>query len=165
MRIAEFVMAIVMGVFSIYLMWKSAELPIGWIPDEGPGGGAFPFWLSAGMLLCCIAIIVRGVLRLSPISTSTDTYMDRRTVELFLINAGALAVTIGLFHIVGAYFAIALFLGFYLRFIGAHSWPVTGSLSLGICVFTFFFFEIGLNIILPKAYSEPLFLPLYDIFL
>ena len=49
MRVAEFVMAFFMGLFSLYLMWKSTELPIGWIPNEGPGGGAFPFWLSFGM--------------------------------------------------------------------------------------------------------------------
>ena len=30
-RIAELAMAILMGVFSLYLMYKSAELPIGWI--------------------------------------------------------------------------------------------------------------------------------------
>jgi len=52
MRRAELVMALALGVLSAYLMVKSAELPIGWIPREGPGGGAFPFWLSAGMLVC-----------------------------------------------------------------------------------------------------------------
>lgn len=56
MRIAEFVMAVVMAVFSLYLMWKSMELPIGWLPGRGPGGGAFPFWLSLGMFLCCVSI-------------------------------------------------------------------------------------------------------------
>jgi len=65
MRMAEIVMGIVMGVFSLYLMWKSAELPIGWIAGEGPGGGAWPFWLSAVMLLSCFAIVYRGVKRLT----------------------------------------------------------------------------------------------------
>ena len=46
-RTAELLMAIMMGVFSIYLMYKSFELPIGWVENEGPGGGAWPFWLSA----------------------------------------------------------------------------------------------------------------------
>ena len=45
MRMAELVMGLVMGIFSIYLMWKSAELPIGWIAGEGPGGGA---WFAGG---------------------------------------------------------------------------------------------------------------------
>ena len=39
MRVAEICMALVMAIFSIYLMWKSTELPIGWIEGEGPGGG------------------------------------------------------------------------------------------------------------------------------
>ena len=51
MRRAELLMALILGVFSVYLMVKSAELPIGWIPNEGPGGGAFPLWLAFEMLL------------------------------------------------------------------------------------------------------------------
>ena len=58
MRIMELIMAFVMGAFSVYQAIKSAELPVGWIPGEGPGGGAFPFWLSVGMIICCVAIIV-----------------------------------------------------------------------------------------------------------
>ncbi len=61
MRVAELSMAVVMAIFSLYLMWKSTELPIGWIPNAGPGGGAFPFWLSLGMLLCCLWMIGRWV--------------------------------------------------------------------------------------------------------
>ena len=49
-RTAELLMAITMGIFSIYLMVKSAELPIGWIDEEGPGGGSWPFWLSTIMM-------------------------------------------------------------------------------------------------------------------
>ena len=56
-RTAELLMAIMMGAFSIYLMYKSTELPIGWIEGEGPGGGAWPFWLAAIMLVCCLGIL------------------------------------------------------------------------------------------------------------
>jgi hypothetical protein len=164
MRLAELVMAIIMAIFSLYLMWKSAELPIGWLPGEGPGGGAWPFWLAAGMLVCCIAIIIRWVLRASPPARSLEPYMDRRTVKLFLINAGSLTVTIGLFHIVGAYFAVPLFLIFYLRFFGGHSWPLTGVFAISTPIVTFLFFEIALNITLPKGFTDPLFVPIYNIF-
>ena len=58
MKKAEFLMAFLMAVFSLYIMWKSTELEIGWIPNQGPGGGAFPFWLGVGMLFCCILIII-----------------------------------------------------------------------------------------------------------
>ena len=165
MRVAEFVMALVMALFSLYLMWKSTELPIGWIPDEGPGGGAFPFWLSLGMLLCCLWMIVRWVARKSPPSRSTEAYMTPRTLKSFLLVAGSLTVMIGLIHIIGVYGAVPLFLIFYVRFLGRHSWLITGALAACTPVAAFFFFEIALKKTLPKGFTEPLFYPLYDIFL
>ena len=72
---------------------------------------------------------------------------------------------IGLIHIIGVYGAIPLYLVFYLRFMGRHSWLTTGSLALAIPVVSFFFFEIALRKTLPKGFTEPLFYPLYDIFL
>ena len=164
MRMAELVMAVVMAVFSLYLMWKSAELPIGWIPGEGPGGGAWPFWLATGMLLCCIAIVYRWARRLTPESRSEDVYMDSRAFKLFLLNAGALAAMIGLFHIVGAYGAIPAFLIFYLRFMGGHSWRLTGTFAVVTPVITFLFFEIALQKTLPKGVTDPWFEPIFAFF-
>ena len=163
MRKAELIMALVMAAFSVYIMWKSTELPIGWIPEEGPGGGAFSFWLGAGMLVCCIWIIVNWVRRTTPPSRSDEPFMDRHTVLLFVSAAGSLGVMIALVHFIGVYFAIPLFLVFYMRFMGRHSWAVTGSLAVVIPVVTFFFFEGALKITLPKGHSEPLFYPLYDL--
>jgi len=165
MRWAEFVMALIMAVFSVYLMWKSAELPVGWTPGSGPGGGAFPFWLSAGMLACCAWVMVRWARRTSAVSRSTDAYMDRRTVKLFLLGAGSLTVMIGAIHVIGIYGSVPLFLIFYMRFMGRHPWLATGAVALATPIVTFFFFEIALNITLPKGFTEPLFYPLYDIFL
>ncbi|MFQ5953980.1 MAG: tripartite tricarboxylate transporter TctB family protein [Kiloniellales bacterium] len=158
-------MAAVMAIFSLYLMWKSAELPIGWIPDEGPGGGAFSFWLAAGMLACCVAVIVRWAVRASPVSRSIAPYMDVRAFKLFLIGAGSLTAMIVLIHVVGMYVAVPLFLVFYMRFMGRHTWITTGSVAVTMPIATFFFFEIALRITLPKGVTEPLFYPLYDIFL
>ncbi len=165
MRVAELVMAGIMAVFSLYLMWKSTELPIGWLPGEGPGGGAFPFWLSLGMLLCCIWVIGRWVVRASPLSQSTEPYMTRQTVKSIALVAGSLTVMIGLIHIIGVYGAVPLFLIFYIRFLGRHGWTTTGALAVGTPVAAFFFFEIALKKTLPKGFTEPLFYPLYDIFL
>ncbi len=164
MRMAELVMAVVMAVLSLYLMWKSAELPIGWIAGEGPGGGAWPFWLSAGMLACCVATIVRWFRRSTPPSRSTEPYMDKRTFKLFLIGAGSLTVMIGSIHIIGVYGAIPLFLIFYMRFLGSHPWIMTAAVAASMPVVTFLFFEIALRIDLPKGFTEPLFYPLYEFF-
>ncbi|MGI9385773.1 MAG: tripartite tricarboxylate transporter TctB family protein [Methyloligellaceae bacterium] len=165
MRLAELVMAVVMGIFSLYLMWKSAELDIGWIPEEGPGGGAWPFWLAFIMLLCCLWLIVQWVRGRSPLSQSTDVYMDRQTLIDVSLVAGALTITVALFHIIGVYGALPLFLIFYIRFLGNHTWTLTAMTAVIAPVVTFFFFEIALKITLPKGYTEPAFYPLYKIFL
>ncbi len=165
MRLAELVMAIVMGIFSLYLMWKSAELDIGWIPDEGPGGGAWPFWLAFVMLLCCLWIIFQWVWKRSPLSQSSEVYMDRQTLIDVSLVAGALIVTVALFHVIGVYGALPLFLIFYIRFLGKHTWAMTALMAVVTPVVTFFFFEIALKITLPKGYTEPAFYPLYRIFL
>lgn len=164
-RTAELLMAILMGVFSIYLMVKSAELPIGWIEEEGPGGGTWPFWLSTIMLISCIGILYNWVRKKGAIATSTKTYIEAHVLGDVAAVAGALVVTVALFSIIGVYGALPLFLVFYIRFLGKHSWLLTAALTVAIPVVTFYFFEITLKIILPKGITEPLFLPLYKIFL
>ncbi len=164
-RTAEIIMALVMSVFSIYLMIKSAELPIGWIPDEGPGGGAWPFWLAAIMLLCCLGIIYNWVRKHGKIAQSTETYIRHSVLIDVAMVAGSLIVTVALFHWIGIYGALPFFLMFYLKFLGKHSLPLSVVLSIGTPVAMFFFFEIMLKITLPKGVTEPLFYPLYKIFL
>ncbi|MBF2759736.1 MAG: tripartite tricarboxylate transporter TctB family protein [Ectothiorhodospiraceae bacterium AqS1] len=168
MRRMEIIMAIVMGLCSIGLMIKSAELEIGWIPDEGPGGGAFPFWLAAGMLVCCIWIAYNWWRRTSPPSTSVEAFMDRPALILFIIAAGSLGLMIALIHLIGVYGSIPVFLIFYLRLFGSHSRLTTAALALGMPIAIFYFFEKRLNISLPKGLEwieNVIFVPLYDIFL
>ncbi len=164
-RTAELAMALLMGVFSIYLMFKSAELPIGWIEDEGPGGGAWPFWLAAVMLLSCVGIIINWIRRKGPVANSEQTFVSLPV----LIDVGAVAlaliITVALFSFIGVYGALPLFLLFYLKVMGRHGWLLSVGLALLIPVMTFFFFEITLKIILPKGVTEELFYPLYRIFL
>ena len=164
MRRAEYVMVGVMALFSLYLMWKSAELPIGWEPRKGPGGGAFPFWLSLGMLISCGFIAFRNFRGVTPESRSTEPFMDRVSFRLFLISAGSLTVFLLAVPYVGIYIVLPLFFIFYIRFVGRHSWTTTGALAIGVPVVTFFLFEIGLKILLPKGITEPLFYPIYEFF-
>ena len=165
MRRAELVTAILMAAFSIYLMWKSTELPVGWIPDEGPGGGAWPFWLSGIMLVCCLWILVNWFRRRTPPSRSSEPFMDSTAGKMFLLVGGGVTALIGLVHVIGMYGSIPLFLIYYLRTLGQHSWRLTLSIAVSAPIIVFFFFDVAMRIVLPKAYLEPLFLPLYDIFL
>ena len=154
-----------MAAFSVYLMVKSAELPVGWVRGEGPGGGAFPFWLAAGMLGSCVWILVNWYRRTSPPAQSDDPFMDSYAKRAIALAAGGLTVMIGLVHVIGMYGAVPLFLVYYIRFLGRHSWTTAITIAVGATVTAFFFFDVLLRVVLPKGYLEPLFIPLYSIFL
>ena len=162
-RTAELFFAILLAICSVALMIKSAELRIGWVPERGPGSGAWPFWLSAGMLLACIATIIRWFRRVTPESNNLDPYMTRETALLVGISAGSIVFLLVVTHLLGIYAALFLFLLFYLKFVGRHSWLVTAVMMVAVPVFIFCLFEWALKIPLPKSISEPLFYPIYDL--
>lgn len=161
MKRADLVASAVLALFSVYLMIKSAELPVGWLEGEGPGGGAFPFWLAAGMLVCSILIFARNLLKLSPEGKSAVAFMDSETIRLFMTVLISLTIMIGLIHVIGMYGSIPLFFIFYMRYIGKHSWWLVLVVSLSVPVITFLFFEKLLLILLPKGFTEPLFYIFY----
>lgn len=162
-RTAEVVIAVVLALCSVALMLKSAELRIGWVPERGPGSGAWPFWLSAGMLLACIATIIRWFRKVTPESTNLELYMTRETAILVGISAGSIVFLLVVTHLLGIYVALFLFLLFYLKFVGRHSWLVTIAMMILVPVFIFGLFEWALKIPLPKSITEPLFYPIYDL--
>jgi hypothetical protein len=163
-RTAELLVAVLLAILSIAIMIKSTDsLAIGWVPEAGPGSGAWPFWLSTGMLLSCLVTLARWFRRVTPESRSEEPFMTAETVQIVGITIAALFLLLLGTHFIGIYFSIALFLIFYLRFLGGHSWILTLILALATPIGLFFFFEGALIIPLPKAYSEPLFYPLYDL--
>ena len=162
-RTAELLMAIALALLSIAFMVKSAELNIGWVQGRGPGAGAWPFWLSLGMLLTSLATLYRWFRGVTPQSRSSEVFMSKSAVSI--VGTAVIALTallIGI-HIIGIYFSLILFLLFFVRIVGRHSWLTTVGIALLTPVFIFCLFEWALTIPLPKAYSEPLFYPLYDL--
>lgn len=162
MLVADKVIAAALMVLSGYFMWHATVLPIGWNGvTGGPGGGAFPFWLSAVMFVCSGGVLVRSLRGGSEVS---GPFFDPETLASVVQVVIALIVTVALIPWAGSYIALPLFLFWYLRVFGRHGWPVTLSLVIATPVFLFFFFEVTLKILLPKGLTEPFFIPLYAMF-
>lgn len=166
MLVADRLIAGAIMALSIYFMSHAVALPIGWNGvTGGPGGGAFPFWLSAVMLVCAGAILIRSFAAEARTSArNREPFFDHVMLRSVVAVTVALVVTIALIGIVGAYVAIPLFLLWYLKVYGGHSWVLTLSITVLTPVFLFFFFEATLKILLPKGITEPLFFPLYAMF-
>jgi hypothetical protein len=165
MRLGEIVTAAVLALLSIYLMFKSTELNIGYTRGEGPGGGAWPFWLGAIMLISTGFIALNWFRRTSPPSQSTEPVLDsygRKT----LIQVGAgLVGFVALINVISMYGAMFVFLIYSLKFLGRHSWVLTLIMAIALPIGFFFFFEGLMRINMPKGmdFTEPFFNVMYDI--
>lgn len=153
-RTAEFLMGIGMFVFSLSLMWSvyADGLNIGWVEERGPGAGVWPFWLSFGMALSSLWTLLRWYQGTTPESRNSGDYIDRTSLPLVVISFVALTVMIFLVTIVGTYISIFLFLGFYMRVLGGHSWRLTATMCVGAVIFIYFLFEWQLTKYLPKGW-------------
>ena len=78
---------------------------------------------------------------------------------------GGLIGFIGLIEIISMYGAIAVFLFYYLWFLGRHSLRLSLILSLSTPLLFFFFFEGMMQITMPTgmSFTDPVFDFLYDI--
>jgi len=117
------------------------------------------------MLLSCVWIIVNWVRRSSPPSQSEEEYLDSYGRLMLVRVGGGVTAFIGMVHFIGMYGAMTVFLIYYIYFLGRHRLLTTLAIAFGAPVLTFFFFDVAMRIVLPKGYLEPLFIPLYKIFL
>ncbi|PHQ94130.1 MAG: hypothetical protein COB40_12825 [Marinosulfonomonas sp.] len=165
MRLGEIITAGVLALFSIYLMVESADLEIGYIKGQGPGGGAWPFWLSAIMLVCTGFIAFNWYKRTSPPSRSTEPVLDSYGWKMLLQVGGGIFMFIALIDVISMYGAMAVFLLYYVRFLGRHSWWLSLLLAIALPIAFFFFFEGLMRITMPKGmdFTEPFYNIMYEI--
>lgn len=165
MRLGEIITAGILALLSIYLMYKSTDLNIGYVRGEGPGGGFWPFWLSGIMLLSTVAIAINWVRGTSPPSQSDEPVLDAYGWKMLALVGGGILVFVGLINIISMYGAIGVFMLYYLRFLGRHGWFLTLILAIALPIGFFFFFEGVMRITMPKGlpFTEPFYNVLYDI--
>jgi hypothetical protein len=165
MRRGEIITAGLMALMSIYFMWKSTELDIGYVTGKGPGGGAWPFWLSAIMLVCTGFIMLNWVRRSSPPSQSTEPVLDPEGRKIVLQVVGGLVVFVALIDVISMYGAMMLFLFYYLWFLGRHKLWLSLLISIATPILFFFFFEGLMRVTMPKgmSFTDPIFAVLYQI--
>jgi len=153
-RMAELLVAFGLLLFSLGMMWNiwTGNLVIGWIPERGPGGGMWPFWLSFGMALASAWTLWRWYRGTTPESRDETPYIDPDHMGLVAISFISLTVMVILVDIVGTFIAVAVFMGFYMRVIGKHGWGITIAFILGTPIFIYVLFEWQLTANVPKGW-------------
>ena len=148
MRAADLVTALALIVVGGVVIADALRLGIGW-GLEGPRSGFFPFWLAVLMVATAGLILLQALRRatIGPFVTAAQL----RPVLAVLVPATAMVVVMeGL----GLYVASALYLGFYMRWVGRHAWPTIVALGLGVPIVTFVIFERWFLVPMPKGPLE-----------
>ena len=177
MRIAEMVIAVALAALSLYVMWKSGEVPAWaeggrfsnvWFGEEGsPRGGFWPFWVAAIMFLCCIWVFVNGLLRLSPPSQRDEPYLDSHGIKVLITVGIPLFLLVLLTGYISIYLSMILFLFYYLFVLGRHGLVLSGTMALVVPFWLYLFFDITMARNLPKGIQSleyAIFVPMGNFF-
>ena len=159
---AEITVAVILALSSLALMIKSMENRITWNTEDNMGAGFLPFYLSLGMLICCVLVIINFFLKRTPQSKDESPFIDPEAFKFVSVTLISLIVLVFAIGYLGIYFSLIFFLAFYLRYFSEKGVLFITLFSLITPVLTFLFFEWLLKIPLPQGISEPLFYPVYD---
>jgi putative tricarboxylic transport membrane protein len=148
MRAADLITASVLIALGGLVLFDSARLGIGWGTD-GPKSGFFPFWLAFIMVLTCGAIMLQEARR-----ATREPFVTRDRLVPVLKVLWPAAAFVMIMQFLGLYVASVLYMGFYMRWVGRHSWRAVVALSIGIPVLTFLVFEKWFLVPMPKGPVE-----------
>jgi uncharacterized BrkB/YihY/UPF0761 family membrane protein len=130
------------------VLGDSLRLGIGWGTD-GPKSGFFPFWLAALMIAACVAIAVQAWRR-----ADRRPFVSREAVGPVLKVLVPATVFVLLVQFAGLYVASALYMAFYMRWIGRHAWALVVLVSVAFPIITFLVFELWFLVPMPKGPLE-----------
>jgi hypothetical protein len=148
MRTADIVTAAVLMLLGGVVLYDAVRLGIGWGTD-GPRSGFFPFWLALVMVATCAVILGQAAWR--PSTRPFATREQARPVLKVLWPAAAMVI---LMQVTGLYVAAAVYIAFYMRWIGRHRWVTVAAIAVSIPVVTFVIFETWFLVPMPKGPLE-----------
>jgi putative tricarboxylic transport membrane protein len=145
MRAADLITASILILLGALVIVDAMRLGVGWGMD-GPKSGFFPFWLALIMILCCAIIMAQQALK-----AGRHTFVAREKLRPVLTVLWPAILAVALMQWLGLYVASALYMGFYMRWVGRHSWVTVILVSLGVPVVTFWVFERWFYVPMPKG--------------
>ena len=148
MRAADLATAAVLMALGGLVIFDAARLGHDWGSD-GPKSGFFPFWLAVAMVVACALIIVQA-LRQRTVKPFVSREQLRPVLSVLVPATAMVAMT----EVAGLYVAAAIYIAFYMRWVGRHSWLVIAVLALGIPIATFVIFERWFLVPMPKGPLE-----------
>jgi hypothetical protein len=148
MRTADLVTASLLMLLGGVVIVDAIRLGIGWGTD-GPKSGFFPFWLAAILVATCALIVGQAARR-----RATKPFVTRAQLRPVLAVLWPAVAMVVLTQFIGLYVASALYIGFYMRWIGHHRWSAVVAVAVLVPIATFLVFEKWFLVPMPKGPLE-----------
>ncbi|MCX7320389.1 MAG: tripartite tricarboxylate transporter TctB family protein [Hyphomicrobiales bacterium] len=138
----------VIGLFGAVVVYGSIKAGINW-GAEGPKAGFFPFYVG-------LFIIISSLINLWNTLREADgplfaEWGQLRQVFSVILPTG---IYVAALPFIGLYLASAIFIAWFMRWLGKYNWPIIAALSLGMPIVTYLVFERWFLVPLPKGPVE-----------
>jgi hypothetical protein len=151
-RSAEIGLALFLLALGAVVIYDSLRLGMRWGAD-GPEPGYFPFYLGVFICIAC-AVTIFLALRMPAERNKTFVQVGQlRLVLSVLVPSAIFVVAVGY---IGIYVSAAIFVAFFMRWLGRYPWWKVAVVSVGHSVVLFVIFEIWFLVPLPKGPLERL---------
>src|SRR2546428_3383863 len=156
MRVADLVTASVLLLVGGVVVFDAVGIGIGWGTD-GPKSGFFPFWLGMLLIAACALILGQAARRVD-----AKPFVRREQLGPVLKVLWPAVALVVLTLSLGLYVSAALYTGFYMRWIGRHSWLAVLAVALLLPPPAVFIFYNSVLAPLPHGPLLALVRPLVD---
>ena len=148
---AEIVVAALFLLLGAIVAYDSVRLGARWAED-GPQAGYFPFYIA--LFVCVASAVNLGVALLK--KGDDRVFVEVGQLKLVLSVLVPALLYAGLIAAMGIYVASAVFVAFFMRWLGKYPWWKVAAVSIGNSVVFFLIFEMWFKVPLPKGWFERL---------
>jgi len=148
MRAADLATAAVLILLGWVVVLDAMRIGIGWGSD-GPRSGFFPFWLGVILIAASVTIGLQAWR-----GSTAKPFVTREQLNPVLKVLWPATAMVLLIKPLGLYVAAMLYVGFYMRWVGRHSWLALILCAVGVPLLTFVVFEMWFLVPMPKGPLE-----------
>ena len=151
-RSAELAVAALFFAIGAVVVYDSLRLGRGWA-DDGPRPGYFPFYVG---LIICVSSLINAARALMVPKAKNKAFVEVGQLKMVLTVLVPTAIYVAAVGWIGIYLSSALFIAFFMRWLGKYVWWKVVATSLGASVVFYLIFERWFQVPLPKGPLERL---------
>jgi putative tricarboxylic transport membrane protein len=149
-RSMELVVAAAFMAAAVLVMWDNWRIGATW-GDDGPGSGYFPFYMGVIMFVASLGTFVINLVTKRP---NLKTFVERSQLLLVLKVLVPTIVFVVLINFLGIYLASAIFIAFFMTWLGKYPVFKVVPIAIGVPLVLFMMFEVWFLVPLPKGPLE-----------